>query len=104
MFEKEFTIKLNGVEEKLTLKPLTGKYIGKFYKVLGGFSKAEGKDEKEFLSLIDEEILTSLHTLAVVTLEKSYPARWTPEDLDSLVSRHLLLFLEPVIKLNTPQE
>jgi hypothetical protein len=95
---------LNGKEEKLVLKPLSGKYIGRFYKVLNALSQAEGKDEKQFLSVLDEELTTTLHSLIIATLERSYPNKYTPEDLDDIASKHLLTFIQPIISVNMPEQ
>jgi hypothetical protein len=104
MYEKEFKLKLNGQEQTLLLRPLSGAYIGKFYKVISRLSQAEGKTDKDFLSLLDEDTMTTLHSLVMATMRKSYPDKYKDEDLDELVSQHIMLFIEPLMKLNMPQQ
>jgi hypothetical protein len=104
MYEQDFTIKINGKDEQFTLKPLTGRYIGKFYKVLGALSKAKDGDESNTASVFDDDTITTLHGLIMATIQVSYPTKYTPEDLDVMVSKHILVFLEPLMKLNMPQQ
>ena len=85
---------------KYKLRPVSGKHIGLLIKVVGKFENNE-----EFkISDLDEETVTSLHTLVLETFLASYPEkRDNPQQLqqlDQFVSQKLFKLIEPVFKVN----
>lgn len=82
--------------EKYTLRPLSGRYIGKLYSVIG---KLQTEDEKDLLKQLDEETMGNFYDIALATFEKSYPDQ--PKDkLEDFVSQKLIKLIEPIVKVN----
>ena len=95
-----FDIKTEEIEikgEKYRIRPLSGRYLPKFYAVLSAFEK--NKESENVLDTFNEEITGNLQELALETFKASYPQE-DVEKLDMFVSQNLLLILEGLIKVN----
>lgn len=97
--ETEFTDN-KGEQKKLTLKPLSGRYLGKIFNIAKVF---EGIPEDQLVQKIDETVIKELHFIVHETLKASYPK----EDagvLDLFTSQNLFKLVEPVIAVNVNNE
>jgi hypothetical protein len=102
IYTKEVTI--NGQTYKI--RPLSGRFLPKFYKVIGKLSEgnADGKQDVNPTKLFeDAEAMEALHTIGLETLKKSYPETKV-EQLDEFVSQNLLKMLEVLIQVNMPSD
>ena len=94
VFTKE--VEINGTQYKL--KPLSGRFMPKFFKVLKALEKAS-KSEDEFVQHLDEEAMGHAHELVLETFKKSYPQEKV-EQLDEFVSQHLNELLPALAEVN----
>jgi hypothetical protein len=78
------------------LKPLSGRYLPKLYKLIRKF---EGKKEEEISQVMDEETIADIYTLAFETFKRSYPDM-DEDKLDSFVSQNLMVIFEPLVQVN----
>ena len=90
-------IELNG--DKYQIKPLSGRFLPKLYKVMGEFEKHKGKDDNVSMEALSEEVIKDLHILATETFKASYP-NTKAEEIEAFVSQNLLQLLEGLIEVN----
>jgi len=100
-----FDIKTTEVEiegQQYKLRPLTGRFLPKFYSVLSKFQGVtEETESNEILSKLDEPTIEKLHELILETLKATY------KDIDDVkleefVSQHLITFLPHILSINLP--
>ena len=83
-----------------SLRPLSGRFIGKLYSVIG---KLQGSDEKDIMSKLDEDTMTKMYDICFETFKSSYPK----EDeikVSAFVSQNLMKLIEPVITVNIGEQ
>ena len=117
----EFEIFREKVEiagKEYELRPLSGRFIGKFWSVMNKVAPffeqkgdKEGDEEvkmnlKRVAEMLDEETAEKLHLLVFETLKASYPeqAKKDADVLDQLASKYLIEFLPPILELNLPSQ
>ena len=78
------------------LRPLSGRFIGKLYSVIG---KLQGKDEKEIASNLDEDTMSKMFDIVFETFKASYPKQ-DEKSVSEFVSQNLMILIEPVVSVN----
>lgn len=96
IFTKEVEIK----GEKYTLRPLSGRHLPKFFKVLKAL-EGSGKTADDFLTNLDEESMGLAHELCLETLKASYPDKEVAL-LDQFVTQNLLQMMPVLVEVNLP--
>jgi hypothetical protein len=95
IYTKEVEIK----GEKYTLRPLSGRFIGKLYSIVGKMSETGKEDlSKQF----DEETMANMYDLAYETFKASYPDQ-DEKTISAFVSQNLMLLIEPIVQVNINQ-
>jgi len=98
IYRKEVKIKdNNGDEQVYNLRPLSGRFLPKLYKVLKAMNA--NKDEENPIDAFEEDVVDALFTVVLETMKASYPDRKV-EELDMFVSQNLLKLMVPIIELN----
>lgn len=87
----------NGSKDVYTLRPLSGRFLPKLYRVIKKMSPDDGKEFS--VKDLDEEVLGDLHEIALETFKKSYPAQEV-DVLDQWVAQNLMLLIEPLLEVN----
>jgi hypothetical protein len=89
--------------QKYNIKPLTGKYLGKFFGVLKAVSKLkENSKPEEILDALDENTVTNLHLLTMESMKRS-GIKMEEEELDMYVAQNLFTLMGPVLEVNMPK-
>lgn len=99
IYTHEVELKVGDNTYKYKLRPLSGRYLPKFYKIISKTQELNLEDDKEMFKLLDEETISILHELSLKTLQKSY-SDVDEETLDEFVSQNLLQMMEGLIKVN----
>jgi len=96
--ETEVVIINEGKEEKYKIRPLNGEY---FSEMFGIIEKMKDSSDTESLKA-DPETIKLLHKLITVSLKESYP-NIVQTDLERFVTQNMFKFVEPMIRVNIPQ-
>lgn len=99
----------SGSKDVYELSPLTGEYledlyyvIDKFQEATKGTDEAEEEDNDKMLAVLGSNVSGKLHNLVMVSLILSYPDV-DKKVMSQFVSQNLMKFMEPLIKVNMPQ-
>jgi hypothetical protein len=87
-----------GNTNTFTIRPLSGRWLPKLYRVLKKLSP-ENKDDTTNLKNIDEEAMGELHELVFETMKKSYPKEDTTI-LDEFCAQNLMSLVQPLVEVN----
>lgn len=111
MFEL-YTKEVEIAGQKYKFRPLSGRYIGKLYKLTMAMSKARDEASAEnpgasdevlnketMVRFMTEENVLNLHTLSCEMVKASYPDQ-DPQHVDEWVSQNLLEMLGPLNEVN----
>lgn len=106
IFTKEVEIESVSGKMKLKLRPLSGRFLPKLYKILKVFQTDMGEDDRktdissqEFLKKLSEDVISDLHLISLETLKKSYPSA-NESDLDEFVSQNLMSLFPAIVEVN----
>lgn len=108
IYTKEVQIKdSNGNTNTYKLRPLSGRFIKKFFNTMKAFSPKDKIDtslpEEELrakrFQQLDTQALEDLHDLAFETFKKSYPKE-EESVLDEFCTQNLMSLIEPLIEVN----
>jgi len=91
-----YTTEVEINNEKYTLRPLSGRFIGKLYSVIG---KLQADDEKEVIKQLDEDTMNKFYEIAYETFKSSYP-NIEDDKVKQFVSQNLIKLIEPIVKVN----
>jgi hypothetical protein len=95
MFETYDTeVEIDG--QKYTLKPVSGRYLGKLMNVVRKF---QGKSDSNIIESLDEEAVANLYEVSLETFKKSYPSEDVAK-LEAFVTQNLFKLIEGVMKVN----
>ena len=98
MFDTYTTeVELKG--EKYTLRPLTGRFIGKLYSVVTKLQPKEGEDENDITNKLDEDTMSKFYDIALETFKASYPKE-DEEKIKGFVAQNLIALIEPIVTVN----
>lgn len=106
MYDKEFKINNNGVQETIIIKPLATRYLPKLFKILKKFNEQnmEGITEAEATNIMidsfaESDVLIHLTELLTETVKKSYPDM-DPVTIDEFVGANMFQLLPLMIEVN----
>jgi hypothetical protein len=85
--------------EKYTIRPLTGRYIGKLYGCIGKLGVKEGMSEQEAAESMNPEAMADLYEIALETFKASYPKE-DENKLAGWVTQNLTKLIQPIIEVN----
>jgi hypothetical protein len=91
----EVPIVVNGKEDKYIIRPLNGEYFSEMFSLVDKIKDTDKIDT-------DPETIKLLHKLVFQSLKDSYPEQ-KDEDLNKFTTQHLFKFIEPLVKINIPQ-
>lgn len=97
IYKKDITININGKDLTLSIRPLSGRFYGKFISVVKAFNG--DINEKDFLEKLDEDTMNKLHELLLETLIKSYPTE-DKELLSEFVTQNMFLLIPGFVEVN----
>lgn len=100
IYTKEVEIK----GEKYRLRPISGRFIKPFFKVIKALNeanKSSASSNEEFLSHLDAESMEEAHVICLEMFKKSYPNE-DPAKLEDFVTQNLLLILPAMAEVNLP--
>ena len=96
VYKKEVEmVDATGNKNKFLLKPLSGRWLPKFYSAMKKLSPKKGEEEQS----VSPEAIGELHELVMETFKKSYPDQ-EDDNLDEWVSQNLMKLIEPIIEVN----
>lgn len=106
IYAKTVKITTEAGEKEILMRPLSGRYLPKLYKVMTAFMDTDDSDvlsdkekTKQFLEKLDSETLLNIHEMLVETLSKSYPDE-KKENIDEFVSKYLFKLFPHLIEVN----
>jgi hypothetical protein len=101
--EKVDIVDRNGTKNTYELSPLTGEHLENLYYVIEKFQGNETDKESDILKVLGTDVTKKLHGLVVASLQANY-GDVDVKKLDQFVSQNLMKFVEPLIKVNVPQD
>jgi hypothetical protein len=104
MFDKTFDIEIEGVNQKITLKPLPAKYLNDLLVISNELQiKSTGNDEQDSILILDKlsnsDIMSKLIVLETETIKRSYP-EWDADTVNDFVTVNAFKLLPLVVKVN----
>lgn len=81
------------------LRPLSGRFVGKFYALMSKLNTATKEDGSMDMSKLDEKIMTDLYDLTLDMFKCSYPKEDVGQ-LEGFVAQNLFKLIEPLIQVN----
>jgi len=103
----EYDIKTKEIEingKHYNIRPLSGRFLPKFYAILEGMQgmDTENMKETDMFKFLNEKAIEKLHKISFETLKKSDP-KANEELLDEFVSQNLLTMFQVIMEVNMPQ-
>lgn len=104
MYDKEFDfVPVNGEATKIRLKPLTGKDLRTFFKIIKFLDLGETPKElsqKEWIALFaDSDLLADLEDVTIKSIKRSYPS-WNDAAIAEFVAVNMFTLLPMLIEVN----
>ena len=94
IFKKTVTIN----DEQYHLRPLSGRFIDKFFQIIGKLDANKGED-MAIGDVMDGETAKRFHELTLETFKKSYDQE-DEKILDEFITQNLLQLIQPMIEVN----
>jgi len=106
MYDKEYKFTDdNGVEQSVIVKPLTGKSIGKMFKLAQAFEvkkdvKAEDIDSNEILAkIVEKDLVQDIFDIVKETIIRGYPGQ-DVEAIDEFTAKNMFNMLPIIFEVN----
>jgi len=104
MFDKTFDIDIEGIPQKITLKPLPARMLGKLMTLSNDLqiktTGDEQEDGKQLLELMSNpEVSSRMLELIEATITRSYP-EWDKDMVNDFVTVNMFKLLPLVIQVN----